>query len=244
MPRQVLLQLHRLVGSLDFLGNPNALFADLKGGVRTFFREPQRGALKGGGAFAKGLVKGTGGLVGGVLGGGGSAALSLVSAVNTAGVIGWSSLSGDAQFQHRRQLAAQQKASGMKQGLRMGAEALSDGLRSGLGGLIRQPVRGAKESGVRGVVGGVARGVVGVPTKLFAGFAGFGAKVAEGAQAEAKKVVVATQDSAAHVLVLRVRQPRLLADGVLRPYQRAPPVLAISQPDEPPTSEAVPEGSS
>ena len=36
--------LHKLLGSLDLIGNPAALFSDVRGGFRTFFREPRRGA--------------------------------------------------------------------------------------------------------------------------------------------------------------------------------------------------------
>lgn len=133
---EVLQQLHKLVGSLDLLGNPAALFADVRGGVKTFFREPNRDALHSPNAFVKGVAEGvverTGGLVGGVIGGGASAGASIFSAGFKIGVIGFSNMSGDAQYARRRQLAAQRKATGVKQGLRMGTEALRDGVTSGL----------------------------------------------------------------------------------------------------------------
>ena len=94
---EVLQQLHKLVGSLDVLGNPAALFADVRGGVRTFFREPQRGALKSPKGFAKGLARGTRGLVGGVVGGGVSAGASTATAVFKMGVI---SLSSTQSYSH------------------------------------------------------------------------------------------------------------------------------------------------
>ena len=36
---QVTLQLYKLIGSLDLLGNPSAVFADVGGGVRQFWQE-------------------------------------------------------------------------------------------------------------------------------------------------------------------------------------------------------------
>jgi hypothetical protein len=77
------------------------------------------------------VLRGTGGLAGGVFGGGVSAVSSMCSAGFKIGVLGLSSASGDAQYAHRRQLASQQKAQGVKQGFKMGAEALRDGFSSG-----------------------------------------------------------------------------------------------------------------
>ena len=222
---EIIQQLHKLVGSLDLLGNPAALFADVRGGVKTFFREPQRGTLKG-------VVKGTGGLVGGVLGGGVSAATSMFSAGFRVNVIALSNLSGDAQYAHRRQLAQQQKALSMKQGLRMGAEAMRDGVASGLTGLVKAPVRGARQSGASGAVRGVGLGLAGLIAKPLSGVAGFASKVTEGIGSEAKKVVVATQEVGGAGPVLRLRQPRLLADGVLRPYQRSPPAVVLNEAED------------
>ena len=73
-----------MLGSLDVLGNPGSMVADIQGGVRTFFREPRRGALRSPKAFGRGLVRGVAGLTGGVGGGlvgGFSNGLSAVSPI-------------------------------------------------------------------------------------------------------------------------------------------------------------------
>ena len=44
---QVLRQLHRLVGSVDLLGNPAGLFGALSSGVQDFFYEPYQGLARG-----------------------------------------------------------------------------------------------------------------------------------------------------------------------------------------------------
>ena len=203
----------------------------MRGGVKTFFREPRRGALRSPSAFARGVARGTGGLVGGVLGGGVSAGASIFSAGFKIAVIGSANLSGDSQYARRRQLAAQHRATGVRQGLKMGAEALQDGFKSGLTGLVKAPVRGAMQSGASGAVRGLGLGLAGAFAKPMSGLAGFASKLAEGVGSEAKKVVQATQlDGGLHTGPrLRVRQPRLLADGILRPYQRTPPCL---EPDD------------
>lgn len=221
---QVIQQLHRLLGSLELIGNPAAIFADVRGGVKTFFREPRRGALRSPSAFARGVARGTAGLAGGV-GGGLVAGLATIGSAASRGVgLGLSGMSGDTQYARRRQLAAQTKAAGMRQGLRMGAEALRDGVHSGITGLIRQPVRGAMESGASGAARGVALGIAGAFAKPLSGFAGFASKVTEGIGSEAKRFTPAAQEAAQAnrqgAMLLRVRQPRWLADGVLRPYPR------------------------
>ena len=53
----------------------------------------------------------------------------------------------------------------------------------------------------------------------------------------AGQVVVATQQDSADASIrtataLRVRQPRDLSDGVLRPYQRRPPAVVLEGEDE------------
>jgi len=44
---QVLRQLHRLVGSVDLIGNPAGLLGSLSSGVEDFFYEPYRGLARG-----------------------------------------------------------------------------------------------------------------------------------------------------------------------------------------------------
>ena len=79
--------------------------------------------------------------------------------------------------------------------------------------------------GASGAVRGFGLGLAGAFAKPISGIAGFASKVAEGVGSEAKKVVVATQQQGTAGAQLRVRQPRLLADGVLRAYQRTPPEI-------------------
>ena len=112
----------------------------------------------------------------------------------------------------------------------MGAEALRDGLSSGMSGLIKQPVRGAMQSGAKGAVRGVGLGLAGVLPKFASGIAGFASKVTEGMGAEAKRYTPGAleADRIGRLSVLRIRQPRLLADRVLRAYPRTPPLRSAN----------------
>ena len=229
--QEVVLQLHKLLGSLDLIGNPAALFSDVRGGFRTFFREPRRGALRSPSAFARGIARGTAGLAGGIGGGVVAGVSTMFSAgFKVSGLLAMN-MSGDASYTHRRQLAAQQKAMGVREGFTMGAEALRDGFSSGMSGLIKQPVRGAMQSGVRGAFRGVGWGLAGVVPKFASGIAGLASKVTEGMGAEAKRYTPGAMqaDRAGRFRLLRIRQPRLMTDGVVRAYPRKPALVDVEE---------------
>ncbi len=57
------IQLYKLVGSFDILGNPLSLFSNLGNGVYDFFYEPAQGLVRSPKDFGKGLAKGTTSLV-------------------------------------------------------------------------------------------------------------------------------------------------------------------------------------
>ena len=174
---EVLLQVLKLIGSLELIGNPLAMLSDISGGVKTFIREPQRGALKSPTAFAKGVGRGTAGLVGGVVGGVGSGIASGISAASKVGMLVTVEMAMDQTYAHRRMLAQQQRASSIRAGVVMGVEALRDGVWSGVTGLIQKPVQGAMSGGAAGAVGGLGKGVVGLFAKPLSGMAGLANKV-------------------------------------------------------------------
>lgn len=220
--QEVVLQLHKLLGSLDLIGNPAALFSDVRGGVRTFLREPRRGTLRSPSTFARGLARGTAGLAGGV-GGGFVSGFSTMFSAGSKGVgLLAMNMSGDAKYARRRQLASQQRAQSVREGFSMGTEALKDGLSSAMAGLIKQPVRGAMHSGARGAVRGAGLGLAGVFPKAVSGLAGFASKVSEGVGASAKRYTPGAVEAErlGRLSTLRVRQPRVFGDRIVRFYPR------------------------
>ena len=78
---------------------------------------------------------------------------------------------------------------------------------------------------------GVGLGIAGAFAKPLSGFAGFASKVTEGVGAEARKLTPRALEAATMGPLLRVRQPRMLYDGVLRPYQRNPPLILVDAVD-------------
>ena len=92
------------------------------------------------------------------------------------------------------------------------------------------------KGGTVGAVTGVGMGVLGLLTKPVSGVAGFASKLSEGLGSEAKKIAANTIDTGEtdrHFVALRVRQPRWMPDGVLRPYPRQAPLMLAPEEEEP-----------
>ena len=101
---QVLQSLYKLVGSLDLLGNPAAIFSDVSGGVTQFLYQPRVGLVKSPAAFAQGLAAGSAGLAGGVIGGTSAGLLGVFSAVARGAENVTSALAFDPDYARRRQV--------------------------------------------------------------------------------------------------------------------------------------------
>lgn len=218
--QQAAFQMYKLIGSHDLLGNPTAIFTDMSGGVRQFYHDQRKGLIiKSPAAFAHSVGTLTGNLVGGT----GALILAPTSGM-TKGISEMAAtMAFDKKYNHRRQLVLQKEAHNMRQGLYLGTQLIGGGLASGVAGLVRQPVKGARTHGAKGFAKGVGKGTIGLFAKSASGTAAGISKVAEGV---ASSVQHATGSSEGGQSTLRVRQPRELAapDGsgpaVLLPYPR------------------------
>ena len=204
----VIRQLYKVIGSIGVLGAPIGFVGSLGSGVKSFFVEPAKAIRKGPKDFAKGMKKGTYGLLSNTFQGLGSAAGAVSGALGD----GIAQLTFDEEFQASRQERDQAVAEGgFKNGVYYGAQAFGSSIASGIKGLAYAPVKGAREGGVSGFVKGVGKGIVGVPTKIVSGALEGVSHVAEGAansainQREGKETV---RNRAARAV--RYRQRRLL----------------------------------
>ena len=66
---QGITQIHKVLGSLDIIGNPVKLVKNVTGGLYDFVNEPRKGFKNGPKEFGIGVAKGVGGLISGVFGG-------------------------------------------------------------------------------------------------------------------------------------------------------------------------------
>ncbi|KAL7543443.1 hypothetical protein ACHAXR_012723, partial [Thalassiosira sp. AJA248-18] len=177
---EALKQIYKIVGSLDFVGNPTMVLTSFRTGLRDFFLQPSRELkhiTKNPSRFGVGVLKGT---------------LSLLSN-SASGVFGFASNLGatvghtatmltlDEDFQrlHSEQKAAQQrhydrwKKKGFGHVTLMVTRPVHDivfGVVSASTGLLTEPYRGAKKDGMVGCLKGTSIGVIGVVVKPIVGF--------------------------------------------------------------------------
>jgi vacuolar protein sorting-associated protein 13A/C len=160
--RQGLMEVYKILGSLEFLGNPVALVSNLGDGVFDFFYEPMQGLMKGPEEFGYGVAKGSASLLSHSLGGVFGAASSATGALANFGAV----ISMDDAYQGKR---AQNAAGGgpkhVGQGLVTGLESLGSGIAGGLKGVVLDPAKGFKQGGAGGMAKGFAKGLVGLVIK-------------------------------------------------------------------------------
>lgn len=210
--QEFLRQIHIMVGSADFLGNPVGLFNNVSSGVAAIFYEPIQGLemvdrpqdvavifAKGAGSFIKKSVFG----------------LSDSMAKFTGSMSkGLAAATLDKEFQDKRRMSrARNRPKHALYGVASGGSAFADSLASGIGGLARHPLQGAEKEGFQGFVKGVGKGVWGAVTKPAIGAFDLASNIAEGVRNTTTVFDAEGLD--------RVRLTRFIGmDGIVRPYSQ------------------------
>ena len=195
-----------MVGS-DLLGNPKSLVSNLKSGVNDFFSEPSNALSHSSNVlnFGSAVLKGTKSLT----------TNSIYAITNSAskmtGSLAGIASSLDSDYQSERDWKnAREKPENIAQGTKQGLKSIGKGFLKGATGIIKDPIKGAKEGGTKGALKGFVKGTTGVVLKPTAGILDSVSKISEGI----KNNVNMNQET-----VERVRLPRFIAsDGVLRPF--------------------------
>lgn len=205
-------QLHKILGSADFLGNPVGLFNNISSGVLDIFYEPYHGFVindrpqelgigiaKGGLSFVKKSVFGFSDSFAKVTG-------SLAKGLSVATM--------DRSFQERRRLNQRRnKPKHALYGFSSGANSFFESISSGVTGIATAPAEGAAKGGANGFFKGLGKGVVGLPTKTAIGFFDLASNVGEGIR---NTTTVFDADG-----LEKVRLPRYVSyDQVIRPYSQ------------------------
>ena len=180
----------KILGSINLLGNPVGLVEDVGSGLKAFFVDPMadetideeernRRVQNGGKILVRNTTKGV---------------------VNTASKItgtlgnGLASLTFNKHYKEQRAL---------------GRRGLIHGIASGVTGVVMDPIRGMKKSGVKGAVEGVGMGLIGVVTKPISGLLDDTTRLLD----TTKEVIVNEKRPE------RLRLPRcVLCDGVIRSF--------------------------
>ncbi|KAJ3494408.1 hypothetical protein NLG97_g4098 [Lecanicillium saksenae] len=208
--QEVMYQIHKILGSADFLGNPVGLFNNISSGVTDIFYEPYQGLIlsdkpeefglgiaKGAASFAKKTVFGF------------SDSFSKFTGSLSKGL---AAASLDKQFQDRRRITrARNRPKHALYGVTAGANSLFTSVASGVGGLARKPLEGAEQEGALGFFKGVGKGVLGLATKPAVGVLDMASNLSEGIR-NTTTVFDGTE-------LDRTRFPRFISnDGVVRPF--------------------------
>ncbi|KAI2622272.1 vacuolar protein sorting-associated protein 13 [Xylaria nigripes] len=210
--QEVLYQVHKIIGSADFLGNPVGLFNSISSGITDVFYEPYQGLImsdkpedlglgiaKGAASFVKKAVYGFSDSFSKMTGsfGKGLAAATL-----------------DKQFQDRRRITrARNRPKHALFGVTAGANSFLTSIASGIGGVARKPLEGAEQEGAVGFLKGVGKGFIGLATKPAVGVFDLASNVSEGIRNTTTVFDGSELD--------RVRIARYVpADGIVRPYSQ------------------------
>ncbi len=208
--QEALRQVHIVIGSADFLGNPVGLFNNVSSGVADIFYEPYQGLVmtdrpqelgigiaKGASSFVKKSVFG----------------LSDSMAKFTGSMSkGLAAATMDKEYQNSRRMAkSRNRPKHALYGVTSGGNAFATSMASGIGGLARHPMQGAEKEGLPGFVKGVGKGFLGLATKPAIGAFDLASNMAEGVR---NTTTVFDQEG-----LDRVRLSRYIGrDGIVRPY--------------------------
>ena len=157
-------QIHIVLGSADFLGNPVGLFNNVSSGVADIFYEPYQGLVmtdrpqelgigiaKGASSFVKKSVFGF------------SDSMAKFTGSMSKGL---AAATLDKEYQDQRRMSkSRNRPKHALYGVTSGGNAFATSMASGIGGLARHPMQGAEKEGLPGFVKGVGKGFLGLATK-------------------------------------------------------------------------------
>ncbi|KZF24832.1 vacuolar protein sorting-associated protein 13 [Xylona heveae TC161] len=210
--QEVIRQIHIILGSADFLGNPVGLFNNVSSGVADIFYEPYQGLVmtdrpqelgigiaKGASSFVKKSVFGF------------SDSMAKFTGSMSKGL---AAATLDKEYQDQRRMSkSRNRPKHALYGVTTGGNAFATSLASGVGGLARHPLQGAEKEGLPGFVKGVGKGFLGLATKPAIGAFDLASSVAEGVR---NTTTVFDQEG-----LDRVRLTRFIGqDGIVRPYSQ------------------------
>jgi vacuolar protein sorting-associated protein 13A/C len=210
--QESLRQVHVIIGSADFLGNPVGLFTNISSGVADIFYEPYQGLVKSDRPedLGIGIAKGASSFVKKSVFGFSDSMAKFTGSMSK----GLSAATMDKEFQNqRRNTRSRNRPKHALYGITAGGNAFASSLASGLGGLARHPIQGAEKEGAFGFVKGVGKGLLGVPTKAAIGAFDLASNMAEGVR---NTTTVFDQEG-----LDRVRLTRFIGtDGIVRTYSQ------------------------
>ncbi|ERT03326.1 hypothetical protein HMPREF1624_01637 [Sporothrix schenckii ATCC 58251] len=210
--QEALYQIHKILGSADFLGNPVGLFNNISSGITDIFYEPYQGLIMSDRPedLGMGLARGATSFMKKSVYGFSDSVSKFTGAMSK----GLAAATLDKQFQDRRRITrARNRPKHALYGVTAGANSFITSVASGVGGLARKPLEGAEQEGALGFFKGIGKGVIGVATKPVIGVLDLASNVSEGIRNTTTVFDGSELD--------RVRLTRFVpADGIVRPYSQ------------------------
>ncbi|KAI8844441.1 hypothetical protein BJ741DRAFT_543605 [Chytriomyces cf. hyalinus JEL632] len=206
--QEIVGQLHKVIGSADFLGNPVGLFNNIGSGVKDFFYEPIQGfEITRPQDFGVGLAKGTSSLVKKTVYGVSDTLSKFTGSVSK----GLAVITLDEEYQQKRRLSSvRNRPKHALYGVTNGVASFGSSVASGLTGVLSKPVEGYSKEGVGGFFKGLGKGLVGVVSKPVIGVFDLATNVSEGIR---NTTTVFDKE------LEKIRLPRFVSkDGILTPY--------------------------
>ncbi|KAJ5374980.1 Vacuolar protein sorting-associated protein 13 [Penicillium concentricum] len=210
--QEFLRQIHIILGSADFLGNPVGLFNNVSSGVAAIFYEPYQGLVMTDRPqeLGMGIAKGATSFVKKSVFGFSDSMAKLTGSMSK----GLAAATLDKEFQTQRRMSkVRNRPKHALYGITAGGNAFATSLASGIGGLARHPLQGAEKEGIQGFFKGVGKGVLGLATKPAIGAFDLASNLAEGVRNTTTVFDAEGLD--------RVRLTRFIGtDGIVRPYSQ------------------------
>ena len=202
--RQIVMELYKVLGAMEFIVNPVALLSNVADGVYDLFYEPALGLVQSPGAFARGVGRGVKSLATKTICGVTQSVKSVSGAISGLA----STVTMDEEWQKERRRRMRQRPKHIGEGLTMAAAHFGRGIFDGLTGVFTKPLEGAKKGGAIGFLKGLGKGIAGIITKPLAG---------------TFDMITATTDAVRTSLTddnmrQRCRPPRPLGAGPLRAF--------------------------
>lgn len=162
---EILGQAYKILGSVEFLGNPIGLAASLGTGLTDFFYKPAQGLVQGPEKFGEGLADGSISLITNTIGGLFGSASKVTGSLGQ----GVAVLTMDDDFRAQRESKKGHTPEHVVDGISTGVKSFGKGLFGGITGLVVSPIKGAQKDGIEGFFTGTAKGVVGLVAKPVSG---------------------------------------------------------------------------
>ena len=205
-------QVHVILGSADFIGNPVGLFNNISSGVADIFYEPYQGLVMTDRPqeLGYGIAKGATSFVKKSVFGFSDSMAKFTGSMSK----GLAAATLDKEFQDQRRMSkSRNRPKHALYGITAGGNAFATSLASGIGGLARHPLQGAEKEGVAGFIKGVGKGFLGLATKPAIGAFDLASNLAEGVRNTTTVFDAEGLD--------RVRLTRFIGtDGIVRPYSQ------------------------